>query len=76
MMYSKHYGIKNVMSFVSLLPLIKLGQIMSAEAAIQAVPSTGPKINVCEAEGEKKGQILSSKNKLRRNLILKGQMYI
>lgn len=62
-MYSKHCRTKNVMSFLSLLPLIKLGQIRTAEAAIQAVPSTRPKINVCEAEGKKR-QILSSKNKL------------
>lgn len=41
-------------SFLSLPPLIKLGQIRTAKAAMQAVPSTGPKINACEAEGKKK----------------------
>lgn len=42
-----------MMPFLSLLPLIKLGQISTAEAAMQAVRSTGPKINACEAEGKK-----------------------
>lgn len=60
---------RDVTSFLSLLPLVKLGQTRAAEAAMQAVPSTGPKICMW------KRQIPSTKNKLRRNLILKGQRY-
>lgn len=40
--------------FLSLLPLMKLEQIRTVGADMQAVSSTGPKINVCETEGEKK----------------------
>lgn len=46
-----------------LLLLMKLGQIRTAEADLQAVCSTGPKINVCEAEGGGE-DIFTTNNKL------------
>lgn len=53
-MHSQHCWVKNMTPFLSLLPLMKLEQIRTVGADMQAVSSTGPKINVCETEGEKK----------------------